>query len=151
MIYLGADHRGFDLKQRLYQKLQDEGLKVTDLGDEVLNPSDDYVDFAENVAKAVLEEPEVNRGVLLCGTGVGVDIVANKYDGIRSALVSDIKTTVQSRQHEDVNVIALPADTLDLESAWEIVEAFLNTPFSEEERHVRRLEKIEELEKTNGR
>ncbi len=150
MIYLGSDHRGFELKQRIYKRLIDQGLKITDLGNDHLDPSDDYVDFADQVAEAVLESPGEYRGILFCGTGVGVDIVANKHDGIRCALVSDVKTVIQSREHEDINVLALPADILDEESSFEVIQAFLDTEFSGQERHIRRLEKIQELEETHG-
>lgn len=146
MIFIGADHRGFELKQRLYKRLVDEGYKVTDLGNDHLDPSDDYVDFAHKVADAVANDLEVNRGILLCGSGAGVDIVANKVPGVRSALVFDITRAKQSREHDDANVISLPADTLDEEDTWEIVKVFLETPFSGEERHIRRLNKLEEVE-----
>ena len=148
MIYLGADHRGFELKERLKKRLIDEGLKVSDLGNDHLDPNDDYVDFAERVTKSVVEDPD-NRGILLCGSGVGVDMVANKIDGGRCALVSDVSRAVQSRQHEDANILALPADLLDEESVVEITKAFLVTEFSGEERHERRLEKMEEIEEEN--
>lgn len=148
MIFIGADHRGFELKQRLFKRLLDEGYQVTDLGNDHLDPNDDYPQFAEKVAEAVLGDQE-NRGILLCGSGVGVDIVANKHDGIRSALVSDVATAKGARAHEDANVISLPAERLDDESAWEIVEAFLKTAFSEESRHQRRIEEIEQVEKTH--
>lgn len=145
MIYLGADHRGFELKERLKKLLVDEGYEVTDLGNDHLDPGDDYVDFAHKVADAVSQD-EKNRGIILCGSGAGVDMVANKVEGIRSALVFDVPRAVQARQHEDANVISLPADTLDEQSTYEIVKAFLTTEFSGEPRHVRRLEKMEEVE-----
>ncbi len=148
MIYLGGDHRGFELKERLKKRLIDEGFKVTDLGNDRLDPGDDYVDFAERVAEATVQFPE-NRGVILCGSGAGVDMVANKIDGVRSALVFDSARARQAREHEDANVISLPADTLDEESAWEIVKTFLETPFSNDTRHIRRLEKLEEVEDAN--
>lgn len=142
---MGADHRGFELKQRLTKRLEDEGLLVTDLGNDHLDPNDDYVDYAHKVAEATLAD-EKNRGVILCGSGVGVDIVANKIDGIRSALVRDVAGAKQAREHEDVNVIALPADLLDEQLAFEIIKVFLDTPFSNEKRHLRRLKKIERVE-----
>lgn len=146
MIFIGADHRGFELKDRLYKRLVDEGLEVTDLGNDRLNPADDYVDFARKVAEATVQD-ENNRGIILCGSGAGVDMVANKVPGIRSALVFDVARSKQAREHEDVNIISLPADTLDEESSWEIVKTFLDTPFSGDEKHIRRLEKLEEVEK----
>lgn len=148
MIFIGADHRGFDLKERLKKRLIDEGFKVTDLGNDHLDPGDDYVIFAHKVADAIKNDSS-NRGIILCGSGAGVDMVANKVDGVRSALVFDLQRAIQARQHEDANVLALPADTLDEESAFNIVKAFLTTDFSGEMRHVRRLEEMSEVEKTH--
>lgn len=145
MVYIGADHRGFELKERIKTRLIDEGFEVTDLGNDHLNPTDDYVDFALKVAEATTTSPE-NKGILFCGSGAGVDIVANKVSGIRSALVFDVARAKQAREHEDANVISLPADILEEQTAWEIVYLFLKTPFSEDPRHIRRLEKIEEVE-----
>ncbi|QQG43584.1 MAG: RpiB/LacA/LacB family sugar-phosphate isomerase [Candidatus Daviesbacteria bacterium] len=148
MIFIGADHRGFELKERLKKNLIDEGYEITDLGNDHLDGNDDYVIFAEKVAKAVVNDIE-NRGIILCGSGVGVDMVANKIDGVRSALVFDIARAKQAREHEDANVISLPADVLDEETALEIVKTFLTTQFSGEERHVRRLEELEKVEEEN--
>lgn len=145
MIYLGADHRGFELKARLYQRLVDEGKKVVDLGNDHFDPEDDYVDFAQKVAGAVTEGVE-NKGILLCGSGVGMDIAANKIKGVRCALAFDALHAKMAREHEDVNIISLPADILDEDKAWEIIKSFLDTPFSLESRHVRRLAKIAKLE-----
>ncbi len=145
MIYLGADHRGFDLKERLKKRLADEGFMVTDLGNDHLDPQDDYVVFADKVAEAVEGEGD-NKGILLCGSGAGVDMVANKVDGVRSALVFDVARAKQAREHEDANIISLPADTLDETEAWDIVQAFLTTEFSGEQRHIRRLKEMEEVE-----
>lgn len=144
MIYLGADHRGFELKETIKKRLQDEGYEVTDLGNDHLDLGDDYVDFAVRVAEAVAALPE-NKGIILCGSGAGVDMTANKVEGIRSALVFDLPRAKQAREDEDANVLSLPADVLDPELAWDIVKTFLETPFSEEERHKRRLEKMEEI------
>lgn len=145
MIFIGADHRGYELKQRIFKRLQDEGYEVTDLGDSNLNPSDDYVDYAIKVAEATAVSDD-NRGILLCGSGAGVDMVANKVPGVRSALVFDLLRVKQAREHEDANVISLPADVLDEQMAWEIVKTFLETPFSTDERHRRRLQKMEDVE-----
>lgn len=145
MIFIGADHRGFELKESLKKRLVDEGLEVTDLGAEVLNPTDDYVDFAKKVATAVSEN-EKSFGVIICGSGVGVDMAANKFKGIRSSLVQDVIRAKQSREHEDSNVLSLASDILDEETALDIIHTFLNTPFSNEERHIRRLKKMAEIE-----
>lgn len=148
MIFIGADHRGFELKERLKKRLLDEGFELTDLGNDHLDETDDYVDYAHKVAVATQNDAK-NRGILLCGSGAGVDMVANKIDGIRSALVEDRQRAVQAREHEDANVISLPADILDEENSYEIIKAFLETKFSGDPRHVRRLEKMEEIEEEN--
>ncbi len=148
MIFIGADHRGFELKERLKKHLEDEGFSITDLGNDHLDSGDDYVEFAEKVARAVVENLQ-HFGIILCGSGAGVDMVANKIDGIRSALVFDVPRAIQAREHENANVISLPADTLDEENAFRIVKAFLTTEFNKEERHVRRLEEMEKVEEKN--
>lgn len=162
MIFIGADHRGFELKEKLKKHLVDEGFEITDLGNDHLDENDDYVKFAEKVARAVIEKPQSlgniqssapsdkNFGIILCGSGAGVDMVANKVEGVRSALVFDVLRAIQARQHENANVLSLPADTLDEETAFEITKAFLTTEFSEEERHVRRLEEMKEVEEEHG-
>lgn len=148
MIYLGADHRGFHLKEDLKQNLQQAGRQVIDLGDDHYDPDDDYVDFAAQVAEAVVKNPG-SCGIVICGSGAGVDMVANKVPGIRSALVFDEARSKQAREHEDANVLALPADVLTTEMADKITRLFLDTPFSGEARHIRRLEKMQQLEKNN--
>lgn len=148
MIYLGTDHRGFKLKETLKAFLKEEGYEFEDLGNTVHDPNDDYPDFAAKVAEKVSENPKENRGILFCGSGVGMDIVANKFKGVRSALVWSADETLvkQSRQHDDSNVLSLPADHLTEEQARKIVKLWLETPFLEVERHQRRIQKIEELE-----
>lgn len=148
MIYLGADHRGFKLKEKLKTFLGEEGYDFEDLGNTVHDPADDYPDFAAKVAEKVLEDPEENRGILFCGSGVGMDIIANKFKGVRSALVwSDDEALVkQSRQHDNSNVLSLPADHLTGEQVKKIVRLWLETPFLAVERYLRRIQKIESLE-----
>ena len=145
MIFIGADHRGFELKERLKKHLASEGFEVTDLGNDHLDSQDDYVIFSHQVADATKNDSK-NRGIILCGSGAGVDMVANKVNGIRSAVVFDVPRAIQARKHEDANVISLPADILDEEEAFKIVKAFLTTQFSGEERHIRRLEEMKEVE-----
>lgn len=123
----------------------DEGYQVVDLGNDHWDPQDDYVDFARSVAEAVVGDTG-NRGIILCGSGAGVDMVANKIKGVRSALVFDIPRAIQAREHEDANVISLAADTLDEQQSYEIVKAFLLAEFSGEERHIRRLNEMKEVE-----
>ncbi len=148
MIYLGADHRGYTLKEDLKARLDLVGTAYQDLGNLELDPGDDYVDFAKKVAEEVEEHPQ-NFGIVLCGSGVGVDIVANKFDGIRCALIDTVDMAVSARNDDDANMLALSGDNMTTEVAFQIVEAFITTPFAAEDRFNRRLEKIKEIEKTN--
>ena len=146
-IFLGADHRGFELKEKLKEWLKDHSYAVEDLGARELVPDDDYPDYAVAVARKVAEDPENNRGILLCGSGVGMDIAANKVKGIRATVTWNEQSAEHARTHDDVNVISLPADWTSPQDAAEIVRTFLETKFSGEERHARRLQKIEEIER----
>lgn len=146
MIYIGADHRGYKLKEVLKAYLKELNFEFEDLGALELIPDDDYPDYALAVAKKVAENPEENRGILICGSGVGVDIVANKIKGIRSALGFDIKQAQMSRNDDNANVLSLSSDFISESLAKEIVKIWLETPFSGLERHARRIEKIKEIE-----
>jgi ribose 5-phosphate isomerase B len=150
MLYIGADHRGFELKEELKRRLEADGLEVEDLGNEVFDPADDYVDFAKAVAEMVANDSD-SKGILICGSGVGVDMAANKVRGARSCLVYDQKRAIQSREHEDANIICLASDILIADDAYEMVKAFLQTPFTGEERHLRRLNKLKELDQFKTR
>jgi ribose 5-phosphate isomerase B len=147
-VYLGADHRGFDLKEKLKVYLAGEGYECEDLGAATLNSEDDYVDFAAKVAEEVVRNPET-RGILACGSGAGVDIVANKFDGVRSVLASLPEEARAAREDDDVNILALASDFLNQSEAEAISKIFLETEFKGEERHKRRLNKISEIEKKN--
>ena len=145
MLYIGADHRGFELKEELKRRLEADGLEVEDLGNEEFDPADDYVDFAKAVAQMVANDSD-SKGILICGSGVGVDMAANKVRGARSCLVFDQKRAIQSREHEDANIICLASDILIADDAYEMIKSFIQTPFSGEERHLRRLNKLKELD-----
>lgn len=157
MIYLGADHRGFLLKEELKKFLTDSGLEVQDVGAFEYNKDDDYVDFARIASEKIVEclmqdhrdSPRACRGVFICGSGHGMAIVADKFKGLRSALAFNRDVAIQSREHEDANILVLASDWLSVEEAKEIVLVWLKTPFSGEERHVRRLKKIQEIEEKN--
>jgi len=146
MLYIGADHRGYKLKEALKIYLQELNYAWEDSGAKELVSDDDYPDYALAVAKKVAENPEENRGILICGSGVGVDIVANKTKGVRSALCFDVKQAWMSRNDDNTNVLALAADFIDEETAKKIVQIWIKTPFSGEEHHARRIEKIKEIE-----
>ena len=149
-IYLGADHRGFKLKEELKKVLVEKGYEIEDLGAFKYEQNDDYPDFALAVAEQVAKNLE-SRGVLICGSGTGMDTVANKVKGVRATLVSSAQIAQAARNDDDVNVISLPADFLKPQEAEEIAEIFLKTPFETVERRERRLRKISEIEKKNFR
>src|SRR3989344_6819277 len=128
MIYIGSDHRGYKLKETFKSYLQELGLVLEDLGAKELVPNDDYPDYALMVAQKVAENPDENRGILICGSGVGVDIVANKIKGVRSALCFDIKQAQASRNDDNTNVLSLSADFISEDLAKAIVKTWLETP-----------------------
>jgi len=145
MIYIGADHAGFNLKEELKKYLEELGYQYEDLGNKKLDPQDDYPDFALEVAQKIAETGE--KGIIVCGTGVGSCMAANKVKGVRAALCWDDFTALQSREHTDANVLCLGGKVVDLETAKKIVRIWLEAEFSGKERHARRLEKIKEIEK----
>ena len=147
-IYLGADHRGFELKEKIEEYLQGKEYEVFDLGNVVYDKADDYPDYAKLVAEKVSADPDNSRGVLVCGSGAGMAIVANKFKNIRAALAINPKHAFMERNDEDTNILSLTADFTDFENAKAIVDTFLTTAFSTEERHRRRVEKVRALDRS---
>jgi len=149
-VYLGADHRGFKLKEELKTWLTEEGFGVEDLGAFEYDPNDDYPVFAERVARRVAEgfktDPINVRGIVFCGSGVGVDIVVNKFKQIRSGLAINSEQIRSARFDDDINILAIPADYIKIDEAKKIVKIFLETPFSQEEKKKRRLSEIRQIE-----
>ncbi len=145
MIYLGADHRGYKLKQELYAYLKMRGFMVEDLGTRSEQPVD-YPRIAEKVARKVVEDPN-NRGILLCGSGAGVCIVANKIPGILGAAAWDLTQIKAIRSDDNINLLCLASDYLSSDQARELTQVFLDTSFSGAPRHNRRLKEIREIER----
>ncbi|MCX6121321.1 MAG: ribose 5-phosphate isomerase B [Ignavibacteriales bacterium] len=143
MIALGSDHAGFDYKERLKKLLDEIGKPYEDFGTSSLD-SVDYPDFAHAVSKAVASG-KFQRGILICGTGIGMSIVANKHSGIRAAVCESSASAKLSRAHNDANILCLGARITPWETATEIVKTFLTTPFSGGERHINRIQKIHSL------
>jgi len=144
-IYIGSDHAGFKLKEQIMRWLKKRNISYQDLGNQVLDVTDDYPDFAEKVAKKVVKEKTL--GILLCGSAEGVCIAANKVKGARAVTPFSLKTARLAREHNDANIICLSGWFEHLHKTTGMLESFLNTPFSGEERHVRRLNKIKKLER----
>lgn len=145
MIYLGSDHAGFELKQEVARLLRAAGQDVTDLGAIELDPDDDYPDYAFAVGQAVADNPEA-MGILACGSAQGICIAANKVKGVRAVAVTTVEDAVRTREHNDANILCLSGWNLDDEALGPIVEAFISTEFTGEERHVRRIGKIVDYE-----
>lgn len=143
-IVIGADHGGFFLKNEIVDHLQKQGFEVCDIGT-FSESSCDYSDIAANAARAVANG-EYDKGILVCGTGIGMSIAANKIKGIRCALLSDVFSAKATREHNDANMASLGARVVGSGLALELVDAFLGTDFSGDERHVRRIAKITQLE-----
>lgn len=150
MIYIASDHGGCSQKNTIVSWLTKNGLQVTDLGPTVLDPEDDYPQFAKMVADALQKSSPEDKGILLCRSGVGMTIAANKFQRIRAVNGLTGALARQSREHTDANVLVLPADILSEMEMQSVVDIFLSTPFAKEERHVRRLGQIASFEAKNG-
>jgi RpiB/LacA/LacB family sugar-phosphate isomerase len=143
-IALGSDHAGYPLKDHLASWLAESGHAVYDLGTHNTDPVD-YPDYSAAVASAVLDG-RADRGIIICGSGAGAAVAANKLNGIRASVAHDTYTARQMVEHDDVNVLCLGARVIGSEVARDLITAFLQAKFSREDRHVRRLEKIKALE-----
>lgn len=142
-IYIGADHGGYNLKNYLKLYLTKSGYDVIDMGNEKYEPGDDYPDYALKVAEKVNETG--SRGILVCGSGVGACITANKVKGIRSVNAADPTIARQSREHINTNILCLGQNYISTKMAKKIVGVWLNTGFSQEERHQRRVAKLDNI------
>lgn len=142
MIAIGCDHGGFELKQEIIKYLEEQNLVYKDYGCYDTS-SVDYPEYARKVANAVVSK-EAEKGILICGTGIGISIAANKVKGIRAALCHDCFSAQATREHNDANILAMGGRIVGPGLAVKIVDIFLNTPFSEDERHIRRISQIED-------
>jgi RpiB/LacA/LacB family sugar-phosphate isomerase len=143
-IVIGSDHAGFQLKVAMGDFLRSLGHEVLDIGAFNENPSD-YPDFAEAVGRAVVDK-KAERGVLICGSGVGASVAANKIPGVRAGMCHDTYSAHQGVEHDDINVLVLGSRVIGVMLAQDLVKAFLGAKFTNEERHVRRLGKVQALE-----
>ncbi|HAL49118.1 MAG: ribose 5-phosphate isomerase B [SAR202 cluster bacterium] len=148
-VAIGADHGGYDLKEELSALLHAEGHEVVDVGAHTMDSSDDYPDFAAGVATTVASK-DAERGIMVCGSGVGASVASNKVKGARASVCHDTYSAHQGVEHDDLNVLCLGARIIGIELAREIVNAFLSAQFTGEERHQRRLGKVLDIEAANG-
>lgn len=142
MIALGCDHGGYELKQEIIKYLEEKGLEYKDFGCDGTEAVD-YPVYAKKVAAAIVSG-ECEKGILICGTGIGISITANKIKGIRAALCTDCFTAEATRLHNNANILALGGRVVGPGLAVKITDTFLNTPFSNEERHINRISQIED-------
>ena len=147
-VVIGSDHGGFEIKEMLVKYIRDLGHEVRDIG---TNSTDsvDYTDFTEEVGKAVMEK-KADRGIMLCGSGVGASIAANKMPGIRAGLCHDTYSAHQGVEHDNINVLVLGGRVIGVETARELVKTYLGASFTNEERHVRRLGKLRKIAERYG-
>lgn len=151
-LFIGADHRGFKLKEELKAWLRSGNYELTDCGNTIYDPADDFPDFALAVAEKVAQsshKQNAPKGIVICGSGVGVNIAANKVKGIRASTAVNPAEVRHARQHDDLNVLAISADYSSAEEAQVMIKIFLETAFVAEERFVRRLTKIKNYELEN--
>lgn len=144
-IYLGADHRGFELKEALKQWLQKNEYEVEDVGNHIFDPEDDFVDPAIKVGEMIEGSELGDRGILICGSGHGVDIVANRFPHVRAIIGFNSEVTAQGREHEDANVLVIPANWVEASDVQERVELFIQTEVNKGEKYERRRNRIAQL------
>jgi ribose 5-phosphate isomerase B len=147
-IVIASDHAGVTYKTFLFKEIMENGYDITDLGTRNSKFPDDYPDHAADIADAIISK-KADRGIIICGSGVGVSIAANKFKGIRAGVCHDTYSAHQCVEHDDANVLCIGERVIGIELAREIVFAFLNAKFSNEERHVRRVNKINAIEDKN--
>ncbi|HHX54959.1 MAG TPA: ribose 5-phosphate isomerase B [Clostridiales bacterium] len=143
MIGIGSDHGGYELKQEIMKHLKDRNIEYKDFGTNSMD-SCDYPVYAKKVARAILDG-ECDKGILICGTGIGISITANRMKGIRAALCHDCFSAEATRSHNNANILALGGRVVGVGHALKIVDTFLDTPFSTDERHNRRITLIDEI------
>jgi len=144
-IGIAADHGGFELKEKLAARLRNAGHEVDDFGAHQLIPEDDYPDYVVPLARAVAAD-KVDRGVAVCGSGVGATVCANKIKGVRACLIEDHFSAKQGVEDDNLNVVCLGGRIEGMELAWDLVQTFLTAEFSQASRHLRRLGKVKALE-----
>ena len=144
-IAIGADHAGYPLNERIIEELRQSGHELIDFGTHDGSIPDDYPDYAKQVGESI-QKGDAEIGLLICGSGVGAAVAANKIYGIRAALCGDTYSAHQSREHDDCNVLVLGARVVGVELALDIVRSFVGARFTGEERHLRRLAKVKALE-----
>lgn len=146
-IFIGADHRGYQLKDKLIEYLQSKDIRVEDLGNYEYDAKDDYPLYANKVAEAVLQKPDQYLGIVICGSGAGVSIAANRHTGIYSTIALSEDQIKSAREHDHINVMALASDHITEENAKKLLDVFLSTEPNHQPKYKRRLQMVDEMKK----
>lgn len=145
-VYIGADHNGFEMKAKLREELTRAGYEVIDEGDKVLKPDDDFPQFAERVVRAMQASDDHDaRGILICGSGQGMCMAANRFKGMRASLIWNVEEARAARNDDDSNILCLPARSISVQEAIRIAEAWISTPFAGATRFKRRIHELDQL------
>lgn len=147
-IFIGADHRGFELKNQLIEYLQDKNIRVEDMGAYEMDPADDYPDYAQKVSQAVLQNPSEFLGIVICGSGIGVSMAANRNKGIYCGVGIDAEQVKHGRENDHINVLSLASDNFTQEQAQNIVDSFISAQPIKNEKYLRRLKKIDNVDQS---
>jgi len=149
-IFIGADHRGFELKNALIEYLQNKDIRVEDLGNYEHDPEDDYPDFAQKVAQAVLQNPDQFLGIVICGSGIAVCMAANRNKGIYCGIGFDAEQVRHGRENDHINVLSIASDNFSQEQAQKMIDAFVTTQPIDKDKYIRRLKKIDAVDQSSN-
>lgn len=147
-VFIAADHRGFELKNQLIEYVQEKDIRTDDLGNFEYDPQDDYPEFAQKVAKAVLQNPTEHLGIVVCGSGIGVSVAANRFPGIVCGVGFNTDQIRHARANDHINVLSIPSDYVDEEKAKALIDAFLEATPKTEDKYLRRLKQLDTIDTT---
>ena len=144
-VFIATDHRGFELKNRLVEYLQEKNIRVEDFGNYQFDPLDDYPDFAQKVAQAVQQNPQENLGVVICGSAIGVSIAVNRFKQIRCGVALNVEQVQHGRENDHTNILAIPSDYVDFEMAKKYIDVFMSSHPKQDEKYTRRGKKLDTI------
>ena len=142
-VFIATDHRGFELKNRLVEYLQEKNIRVEDFGNYQFDPLDDYPDFAQKVAQAVQQNPQENLGVVICGSAIGVSIAVNRFKQIRCGVALNVEQVQHGRENDHTNILAIASDYVDFEMAKKYIDVFMSSHPKQDEKYTRRGKKLD--------
>ena len=142
-VFIATDHRGFELKNKLVEYLQEKDIRIEDFGNYKLDPEDDYPDFVQKVAQAVQQNPDENLGIVICGSGIGVSISVNRFKHIRCGIALNVSQVQHGRENDHTNILAIASDYTDFETAKKYIEVFLSSHPKSAEKYIRRINKVD--------